>query len=78
VVPSINNWHFIAAGTITVDELEKVLGAVGGTDPKEIKAILDKVDKNKDGSIDYEEFAEMMKPASDDPVRMRKEVAIKF
>jgi EF hand len=35
------------------------------------------VDKNKDGSIDYEEFVEMMKPTTDGPIR-RRNPNIKF
>ena len=66
------------AGTITVDELIKVLEKVGGTDTAELREILTKVDKNKDGSIDYAEFVEMMAPPSDGPVRRRDAPAIKF
>ena len=67
------------AGTITVDELRKVLERLGGTSPEEVEEILAKVDKNNDGSIDYEEFVEMMKPASTSgPVRRRHDNAIKF
>ena len=66
------------AGTISVQELEQVLASVGGSDPKEIKDILEKVDKNKDGQIDYEEFVEMMTPPAAEPVRTRKNPAIKF
>ena len=61
-----------------MDELAQVLNSVGGADPKEIKDILEKVDKNNDGSIDYEEFVEMMKPTADAPVRQRKNPTIKF
>jgi Ca2+-binding EF-hand superfamily protein len=50
---------------------------VDGTDSVEISAILQKVDKDKSGTIDYEEFVAMMQPSTDEPVRRRKPV-IKF
>lgn len=59
-------------------ELDQVLASVAGADPKEIKDILEKVDTNKDGMIDYEEFVEMMTPSTTEPVRTRKNPAIKF
>lgn len=64
------------AGTITKAELEQVLGNVG-SDPAELQEILAKVDKDGSGTIDYEEFVEMMKPAAEEPMRRRKPV-IKF
>jgi calcium-dependent protein kinase len=64
-------------GTITVDELQQALEGPGGLNPDEIKDIMKKVDKDRDGSIDYAEFVEMMVPKSDGPVRRRKQV-IKF
>ena len=68
----------VSAGYITADELVKVLKNAGTTSQKEIDEILATVDKDKDGSIDYAEFVEMMKPASNGPVRRRNEKAIKF
>lgn len=65
-------------GYITTDELTKVLEEVGTSSPQEIKDILANVDKNQDGSIDYAEFVEMMKPPTDGPVRRRKDKEIKF
>ena len=53
-----------------------MLGSIG-SDPAEVQDILAKVDKDGSGAIDYEEFVEMMKPSSDEPVRRRKPV-IKF
>lgn len=67
-----------AAGHITPDELRQALDRAGGYSPEEVQDILKKVDKDKDGSIDYEEFVAMMVPKqSDDPVRRRKKT-IKF
>jgi Ca2+-binding EF-hand superfamily protein len=66
------------AGFITQDELEKALKNCGGYKADEIKEILANTDKNKDGSIDYGEFVEMMQLPSDEaPIRRRKQ-AIKF
>jgi Ca2+-binding EF-hand superfamily protein len=69
--------HVTCAGTITLAELEKALGKVDGSETVEIRAILQKVDKDNSGAIDYEEFVEMMQPMTDEPVRRRKPV-IKF
>lgn len=68
----------IVAGHITPDELRQALDRAGGYSPEEVQEIITKVDKDKDGCIDYEEFVEMMVPKqSDGPVRRRK-ANIKF
>lgn len=67
-----------AAGNITQEELRQALDRAGGYSAEEVQEILTNVDKNNDGSIDYEEFVEMMVPKqSDGPVRRRK-TTIKF
>lgn len=48
------------AGTITQDELKAALKQYGAYEEQDIKEILLKVDKDQDGSIDYEEFVDMM------------------
>jgi Ca2+-binding EF-hand superfamily protein len=65
------------AGHITPDELQQALHKAGVYSEQEVKDILKKVDKDKDGCINYEEFVSMMVPKqSDEPVRRRK--VIKF
>jgi calcium-dependent protein kinase len=46
---------------ITRDELEQAMAEYGMGDEANIKQVLDEVDKDKDGRIDYEEFVEMMR-----------------
>lgn len=66
------------SGQITPDELRQALDKAGGYSPEEITDIIKKVDKDKDGSINYDEFVAMMVPRqSDGPVRRRK-AHIKF
>lgn len=48
------------AGTITQDELKVALKKCGGYEEHDIQEILQKVDKDQDGCIDYEEFVDMM------------------
>ena len=48
-------------GTIDADELRDVLGGLGtDASPKQIKAILEQVDSDNSGSIEFKEFAELM------------------
>ncbi|XP_040379075.1 calcium-dependent protein kinase 12 [Oryza brachyantha] len=49
------------SGYITRDELEQAMEEYGMSDEANIKQVLDEVDKDKDGRIDYEEFVEMMR-----------------
>lgn len=51
------------SGYITRDELVQGLQGMNSGD---LTQILDEVDKDKDGRIDYEEFAMMMKGEDDD------------
>nr|BAJ96684.1 predicted protein [Hordeum vulgare subsp. vulgare] len=50
-----------SSGYISRDELEQAMTEYGMGDEANIKAVLDEVDKDKDGNIDYEEFVEMMR-----------------
>ncbi|CAD6221456.1 unnamed protein product [Miscanthus lutarioriparius] len=52
------------SGYITRDELEQAMAEYGISDEASIKEVLDEVDKDKDGRIDYEEFVEMMRKGS--------------
>lgn len=52
------------SGYITRDELEQAMAEYGVGDEASIKEVLDEVDKDKDGRIDYEEFVEMMRKGS--------------
>ncbi|WVZ86714.1 hypothetical protein U9M48_033457 [Paspalum notatum var. saurae] len=52
------------SGYITRDELEQAMAEYGMGDEASIKEVLDEVDKDKDGRIDYEEFVEMMRKGS--------------
>jgi len=49
------------SGYISRDELEQAMTEYGMGDEANIKEVLDEVDKDKDGNIDYEEFVEMMR-----------------
>jgi len=48
------------SGTITTDELKKVLGKGSQVDDAEWDEILDEVDEDGNGEIDFEEFKIMM------------------
>jgi Ca2+-binding EF-hand superfamily protein len=49
-------------GTITLEELKESLWSDDLLlDEKEIEGIIQEIDKNEDGMIDYKEFLEMMK-----------------
>ncbi|XP_062226422.1 calcium-dependent protein kinase 12-like isoform X1 [Phragmites australis] len=52
------------SGYITRDELEQAMAEYGMGDEASIKEVLDEVDKDKDGRINYEEFVEMMRKGS--------------
>ncbi|CAD6260001.1 unnamed protein product [Miscanthus lutarioriparius] len=52
------------SGYITRDELQQAMAEYGVSDEASIKEVLDEVDKDKDGRIDYEEFVEMMRKGS--------------
>lgn len=47
-------------GTISPDEIKDVLG-IGPDDNEMIDKLIDDIDENKDGEIDFEEFCAMMK-----------------
>ncbi|XP_051218651.1 calcium-dependent protein kinase 12 [Lolium perenne] len=49
------------SGYISREELEQAMTEYGMGDEANIKEVLDEVDKDKDGNIDYEEFVEMMR-----------------
>jgi len=50
------------SGTISPEEIGVVLNAMGHKfTSKQLKLILDKFDKNHDGSIDFDEFVSLMK-----------------
>jgi len=48
------------SGYITKEELQQALKNYGMGDPKTIKEIIDEVDTDNDGRIDYDEFVAMM------------------
>lgn len=54
------------SGYITKQELEQALENYGMGDQKTIKEIIDEVDTDRDGRIDYEEFVAMMNKAGQD------------
>ncbi|KAJ8551321.1 hypothetical protein K7X08_000691 [Anisodus acutangulus] len=54
------------SGYITVEELEQALREFGIDDGKDIKDIVDEVDSNNDGRINYDEFAAMMRKGTPD------------
>ncbi|CAA7054317.1 unnamed protein product [Microthlaspi erraticum] len=54
-------------GHITREELEIALKEYGVEDEGSIKQIISEVDTNNDGSINYEEFATMMRNGSSEP-----------
>ncbi|CAI5528938.1 unnamed protein product [Closterium sp. Naga37s-1] len=62
--------HFDADGSgyITVDELREALSKEEALLPGEIDAILQEVDSDNDGRIDYNEFCAMMKKGNPTPV----------
>ena len=47
-------------GAITFDEIRAVLGGDDDLNDEVWKAIVDEVDKDGNGEIDYEEFRQMM------------------
>ncbi|KAL6506152.1 Calcium-dependent protein kinase 17 [Orobanche gracilis] len=49
------------SGYITIEELEQALREFGMDDGKDIKEIINEVDADHDGRINYDEFASMMK-----------------
>ena len=48
-------------GTITSDEISKVLSLAQDIDGKTVKEMVNSIDANKDGEISFAEFVEMMK-----------------
>ena len=55
-----------ASGTISLDELKQCLASSDFTLPEEtLTKLLNEVDANKDGLIDYNEFITMMKDNSE-------------
>ena len=47
---------------MTLDELEEALKTSSGDmNAQELKKLVEEIDRNKDGKIDYEEFASMMR-----------------
>ncbi|CAA0805873.1 Calcium-dependent protein kinase 17 [Striga hermonthica] len=52
------------SGYITIEELEQALREFGMEDGKDIREIINEVDSDHDGRINYDEFAAMMKKAS--------------
>lgn len=65
------------AGTISSEELQQALSKLGGYVKKDVDDVIQKVDVNQDGQIDYKEFVDMMRPGAEEPVRRRHQ-AIKF
>jgi len=64
------------SGSITVEELAKVMKNLGqASTPEEIKTMINEVDENNDGEIDFDEFLEMMskKMAGVDPMEEMRE-----
>ncbi|EMS64675.1 Calcium-dependent protein kinase 29 [Triticum urartu] len=57
----IDNVHNNNCRYISREELEQAMTEYGMGDEANIKAVLDEVDKDRDGNIDYEEFVEMMR-----------------
>ncbi|URE33872.1 calcium-dependent protein kinase [Musa troglodytarum] len=60
------------SGYITVEELEQALKKYNMGDEKTIKEIITEVDTDRDGRINYEEFATMMRKDSSEPIRTRR------
>lgn len=56
------------SGYITPDELQNALKQMG-TNPAEIRDILEQVDRDGDGRIDYDEFVDMMMAGNDQSMR---------
>ncbi|GFQ05402.1 calcium-dependent protein kinase 17 [Phtheirospermum japonicum] len=54
------------SGYITIEELEQALREFGMEDGKDIKEIINEVDGDNDGRINYDEFAAMMKKGNPD------------
>ena len=55
---AFNNFDKDKSGTIDKSEIKALLGCC---DPDNIEKIMKQVDKDGDGAISYEEFAQMMK-----------------
>jgi len=49
------------SGSISADEIKKVLGFGSNMDPNAINNIIKQVDENGDGDISFDEFVHMMK-----------------
>lgn len=49
------------SGSISADEIKKVLGFGSNMDPNAINTIIKQVDENGDGDISFDEFVHMMK-----------------
>lgn len=60
------------SGYITVEELEQALKKYNMGDEKTIKEIITEVDTDRDGRINYDEFATMMRKDSSEPIRTRR------
>ncbi|XP_042427169.1 calcium-dependent protein kinase 1-like [Zingiber officinale] len=60
------------SGYITVEELEQALEKYNMGDEKTIKEIIAEVDTDKDGRINYDEFATMMRKDSSEPIQSRR------
>ncbi|XP_073149827.1 calcium-dependent protein kinase 9-like [Henckelia pumila] len=58
------------SGYITRDELESAMQEYGMGDPSTIKEIISEVDSDNDGRINYEEFCNMMRTGTQQPVKM--------
>ena len=48
------------SGTISADEIKKVLGADGQLSEKQIEKMINEVDDDKNGEISEQEFFDMM------------------
>lgn len=56
-----NTFDIDRSGSISKDEIYEILGKEGNIDMDQIQELIDEVDINGDGEIDFEEFCGMMK-----------------
>ncbi len=65
IVDAFNSVDFNENGAISKDELKRILQSRGFfASEKELSQLVDKLDKNKDGKISYQEFREEFIPKS--------------
>ena len=68
VFEAFNSLDVNQDGRLTLDELKKMIESRGYfVNAKDVAQVVDRMDKNKDGTVSYNEFKEEMMPKS--PVR---------